>query len=259
MAKGHITLIGGGPGDPELITVAGYKALLSADVVLADRLGPTALLADLSDDVAVIDVGKGPGCHVKTQDETNELLVKYALEGKHVVRLKGGDPFVLGRGGEEVLYAAKYGISTRVIPGVTSAISVPGAAGIPVTHRGIATGFTVVSGHTELADVPVRSDHTLAVLMGVSNLPLIVETLLTRGLPSSTPIAIVERGYSQTQRTTIGTLEEIVVRARKAAVANPAVIVIGDVVRLAPEASDQLVDLLPLENADATEPASFVD
>ncbi|UYQ76167.1 uroporphyrinogen-III C-methyltransferase [Glutamicibacter sp. JL.03c] len=259
MAKGHITLIGGGPGDPELITVAGYKALLSADVVLADRLGPTALLADLSDDVLVINVGKSPGCHVKTQDETNELLVKYALEGKHVVRLKGGDPFVLGRGGEEMLYAAEYGIATRVIPGITSAISVPGAAGIPVTHRGIAAGFTVVSGHAELADVPVRADHTLAVLMGVSNLPQIVETLLTRGLPSSTPIAIVERGYSQTQRTTIGTLEEIVVRARKAAVANPAVIVIGDVVRLAPEASDQLVDLLPLENAEATEPASFVD
>ncbi|MGO2805773.1 MAG: uroporphyrinogen-III C-methyltransferase [Glutamicibacter arilaitensis] len=259
MAKGHITLIGGGPGDPELITVAGYKALLAAEVVLADKLGPTALLAELSDGVVVIDVGKSPGCHIKTQDETNELLVKYALEGKRVVRLKGGDPFVLGRGGEEMLYAAKYGIPTRVIPGITSAVSVPMAAGIPVTHRGIAAGFTVVSGHSELADVPIRADHTLAVLMGVSNLPQIVETLLTRGLPSSTPIAIVERGYSQTQRTTIGTLEGIVKRARKAAVANPAVIVIGDVVRLAPEASDQLVDLLPLENADATAPASFVD
>lgn len=103
MANGHITLIGGGPGDPELITVAGYKALLAADVVLADRLGPTELLADLADDVIVVDVGKAPGCHVKTQDEINELLVKYALEGKNVVRLKGGDPFVLGRGGEELL------------------------------------------------------------------------------------------------------------------------------------------------------------
>ncbi|GAA1414459.1 hypothetical protein AUR04nite_19120 [Glutamicibacter uratoxydans] len=259
MTIGHITLIGGGPGDPELITVAGYKALLAADVVLADRLGPTALLAELSDDVTVVDVGKTPGCHVKTQDEINELLVKYALEGKHVVRLKGGDPFVLGRGGEEMHYAAKFGIATRVIPGITSSISVPAAAGIPVTHRGVATGFTVVSGHTDLADVPIRSDHTLAILMGVCNLPKIVETLLTRGLPSSTPIAIVERGYSQTQRTTIGTLEEIVVRARKAAVANPAVIVIGDVVRLAPEASETLVDLLPLENAETTAPATFVD
>ncbi|NAZ14849.1 uroporphyrinogen-III C-methyltransferase [Glutamicibacter soli] len=259
MANGHITLIGGGPGDPELITVAGYKALLAADVVLADRLGPTELLADLADDVIVVDVGKAPGCHVKTQDEINELLVKYALEGKNVVRLKGGDPFVLGRGGEELLYAAKFNIPTRVIPGITSSISVPAAAGIPVTHRGVAAGFTVVSGHTELADVPVRTDHTLAVLMGVSNLPKIVETLLTRGLPSSTPIAIVERGYSQTQRTTIGTLEGIVMRARKAAVANPAVIVIGDVVRLAPEASDSLAGLLPLENADAPAAATFVD
>lgn len=259
MDKGSITLIGGGPGDPELITVAGYKALLAADVVLADRLGPTALLNDLSPDVVVIDVGKGPGCHVKTQDETNELLVKYALQGLNVVRLKGGDPFVLGRGGEEAIFAAAHGFEAKIIPGITSAISVPAAAGIPITHRGVAAGFTVVSGHDGLLDVPLRADHTLAVLMGVSNLPQIVETLITRGLPASTPIAIVERGYSQTQRTTIGTLEEIVVRARKAAVTNPAVIVIGDVVRLAPEAAAQLVQLQALDTVDATVSARFVD
>ncbi|HAY44653.1 MAG TPA: uroporphyrinogen-III C-methyltransferase [Micrococcaceae bacterium] len=259
MSKGKITLIGGGPGDPELITVAGYKALVAADVVLADRLGPIALLEELRDEVKVIDVGKAPGCHVKTQDEINDLLVKYASQGLDVVRLKGGDPFVLGRGGEEMIFAAEHGIATRVIPGITSSISVPAAAGIPVTHRGIAAGFTVISGHEDLSDVPLRADHTLVVLMGVSNLPQIVETLLTRGLPLSTPIGIVERGYSQTQRTTIGTLEEIVVRARKAAVANPAVIVIGDVVRLAPEASTQLVELQPLDTVDVTASVSFAD
>ncbi|MGO3254529.1 MAG: uroporphyrinogen-III C-methyltransferase [Glutamicibacter ardleyensis] len=259
MSKGKITLIGGRPGDPELITVAGYKALLAADVVLADRLGPIALLEELRPEVKVIDVGKAPGCHVKTQDEINDLLVKYASQGLDVVRLKGGDPFVLGRGGEEMIFAAEHGIATRVIPGITSSISVPAAAGIPVTHRGVAAGFTVISGHEDLSDVPLRADHTLVVLMGVSNLAQIVETLLTRGLPFSTPIGIVERGYSQTQRTTIGTLEEIVVRARKAAVANPAVIVIGDVVRLAPEASTQLVELQPLDTVDVTASVSFAD
>lgn len=259
MVKGEITLIGAGPGDPELITVAGYKALLRADVVLADRLAPRALLADLADDVTVIDVGKAPGCHVATQDEINELIVTHALAGKNVVRLKGGDPYVLGRGGEERLYAEQHGLSVRVIPGITSAVSVPAAAGIPVTHRHLATGFTVVTGHQDLGEVPVRADHTLVVLMGVSTLPSTVSTLTSRGLPSSTPIAIIERGYSQTQRTTIGTLEEIVVRARKAAVANPAVIVIGDVVRLAPDAQVHLASLKSLDTSDAAAAATFVD
>ncbi|MCW4464663.1 uroporphyrinogen-III C-methyltransferase [Glutamicibacter sp. MNS18] len=259
MDKGTITLIGGGPGDPELITVAGYKALLAADTVLADRLGPTALLEELSDEVKIIDVGKAPGCHVATQDEINRLLVEEAKLGKHVVRLKGGDPFVLGRGGEEVAYAAAHGITARVIPGITSAVSVPAAAGIPVTHRGLATGFTVVTGHQDLAQLPLRADHTLVILMGVAHLAATVGSLTGRGMPGNTPIAIIERGYSQTQRTTIGTLEEIVVRARKAAVTNPAVIVIGDVVRLAPDAAVQLAEYQPLTHTDTAVPALFVD
>lgn len=259
MDKGTITLIGGGPGDPELITLAGYKALHAADVVLADRLGPTALLEELADEVEIIDVGKAPGCHVATQEEINQLLVSRALHGKNVVRLKGGDPYVLGRGGEEAAHAAAHGISVRVIPGISSATSVPAAAGIPVTHRGAAAGFSVVTGHQDLADVPLRADHTLVILMGVGRLASTVGSLMARGLPSTTPIAIIERGYSQTQRTTIGTLEEIVVRARKAAVTNPAVIVIGDVVRLAPDAAVQLAEHQPLTHTDTAVPALFVD
>lgn len=259
MDKGSITLIGGGPGDPELITVAGYKALMRADVVLADRLGPTALLDELEDHVQVIDVGKAPGSHLATQDEINQCLVSQARQGKNVVRLKGGDPYVLGRGGEEAAYAAAHGFTVRVIPGITSAVAVPAAAGIPVTHRGLAAGFSVVTGHQELGDVPLRTDHTLVILMGVGRLASTVQTLTGRGLGTNTPIAIIERGYSQTQRTTIGTLEEIVVRAQQAAVTNPAVIVIGDVVRLAPDAAVQLAELQPLTHTDTAVPALFVD
>ncbi len=230
---GRVTLVGGGPGDPDLITVAGLRALMSADVVLADRLAPRELLADLPPHVRVHDVGKGPGAHVATQDQINELLVAEAAAGHHVVRFKGGDPFVLGRGGEEVEYVRAHGFDVRVIPGITSAVAVPGAAGIPVTHRGLAAGFSVVTGHGELASVPADPAHTLVVLMGVARLPETAAELARRGLPAATPVAIVENGCTPEQRTTVATLETIVDAAGRAGVANPAVIVVGDVVRVA--------------------------
>jgi len=228
---GSVVLIGGGPGDGDLITVRGRRALLSADVVVHDRLAPTDLLAILDPDVEVIDAGKSPNAHALSQDEINALIVERAQRGLRVARLKGGDPFVLGRGSEEVLACADAGIPVEVVPGVTSAVAAPAAAGIPVTHRGLATGFVVVTGH-ELGDLEpfARTELTLVVLMGVGRLPELVTTLSALGRPASTPVAIVERAYADDQRTTIGTLESIVESASRVGVTNPAVIVVGDVV-----------------------------
>lgn len=165
---GHVVLIGGGPGDADLITVRGRRELNKADVVIYDRLAPLELLASLDDDVELIDAGKQPTRHTLQQEEINALLIDRARAGKRVARLKGGDPFVLGRGSEEMLACIEAGITVEVIPGVTSAISAPLAAGIPVTHRGITTGFIVMSGH-EIGDLELaaKSDLTLVVLMGV--------------------------------------------------------------------------------------------
>ncbi|MDQ4488640.1 uroporphyrinogen-III C-methyltransferase [Sinomonas sp. ASV486] len=241
---GRVALVGGGPGDTGLITVRGRQLLAEADVVVADRLGPRGLLAELGDAAAggprVIEVGKAPGAHQATQDEINEILVREALAGNVVVRLKGGDPYVLGRGGEEAEFCRRHGVDVEVVPGVTSAISVPAAAGIPVTHRGLATGFSVATGHDELAELPARSDHTIVLLMGVRRLAESVAVLRVRGLAAHTPVAIVERGWTPDQRVTIATLGTIVDRARAVGVANPAVIVIGDVVRVSPYATADL-------------------
>ncbi|HEX9228017.1 MAG TPA: uroporphyrinogen-III C-methyltransferase [Arthrobacter sp.] len=231
---GSVALVGGGPGDTGLITVRGRRLLGQADVVVADRLGPRELLAELAPDVRVIEVGKTPGHHPVPQSEINRILVDEALQGHRVVRLKGGDPYVLGRGGEEAEFCRQHGVEVEVVSGVTSAISVPAAAGIPVTHRGLAKGFSVVTGHEELSEVPARSDHTVILLMGVSQLRDSAASLGRAGLPAETPVGIVENGYLPDQRVTIGTLGTIADQAKAAGVANPAVIVIGDVVRVSP-------------------------
>jgi uroporphyrin-III C-methyltransferase/precorrin-2 dehydrogenase/sirohydrochlorin ferrochelatase len=231
---GSVALVGGGPGDSGLITVRGRRLLGQADVVIADRLGPRGLLKELAPDVRVIEVGKTPGHHPVPQSEINQILIDEALQGHRVVRLKGGDPFVLGRGGEETEFCRQHGVEVEVVPGVTSAISVPAAAGIPVTHRGLAKGFSVVTGHEELAEVPARADHTVILLMGVGQLRASAVSLAHAGLPEDTPVGIVENGYLPNQRVTIGTLGSIADQAEATGVANPAVIVIGDVVRVSP-------------------------
>jgi len=232
--RGSVALVGGGPGDTGLITVRGRRLLGQADVVVADRLGPRELLNELAPDVRVIEVGKTPGHHPVPQAEINRILVEEALQGHRVVRLKGGDPYVLGRGGEEAEFCRQHGVEVEVVSGVTSAISVPAAAGIPVTHRGLAKGFSVVTGHEELSEVPARADHTVVLLMGVGQLRESASALGKAGLPGDTPVGIVENGYLPDQRVTIGTLGTIADQAEAAGVANPAVIVIGDVVRVSP-------------------------
>ncbi|AOY70170.1 multifunctional uroporphyrinogen III methylaseprecorrin-2 oxidaseferrochelatase [Arthrobacter sp. ZXY-2] len=236
--KGSVALIGGGPGDSGLITVRGRRLLGQADVVVADRLGPRELLKELAPDVRIIEVGKTPGHHPVPQLEINRILVEEALKGNRVVRLKGGDPYVLGRGGEEAEFCRQNGVGVEVVSGVTSAISVPAAAGIPVTHRGLAKGFSVVTGHEELSEVPARPDHTVVLLMGVAQLRDSAAALAASGLPLDTPVGIVEKGYLPEQRVTIGTLGTIADQAEAVGVANPAVIVIGDVVRVSPFAPE---------------------
>ncbi len=231
---GWVALVGGGPGADGLLTSRARELLASADVVVLDRLAPRAVVDRLPSTVVVVDVGKAPGRHALAQDAINDLLVEQALAGRAVVRLKGGDPYVLGRGGEERLACEAHGIRVEVVPGVTSAVAVPAAAGIPVTHRGVARGFTVVTGHDELPAVPPGTDHTVVLLMGVGRLARSAQALLEAGRPASCPVAIVERGFAPDQRVTFGTLGEIATRAQEVGVENPAVVVVGDVVRLSP-------------------------
>ena len=232
--RGSVALVGGGPGDEGLITVRGRRLLAEADVVVADRLGPRGLLKNLGEDVRIIEVGKTPGHHPVPQQEINQILVREAQQGNRVVRLKGGDPYVLGRGGEEAIFCRDNGVDVEVVPGVTSAVSVPAAAGIPVTHRGLAKAFTMISGHEELENVPEGSDHTVVLLMGVGTLNRSMPILQAAGRGEDCPVAIIENGFSPEQRVTIGTLGTIVAQAQAARVANPAVVVVGDVVRVSP-------------------------
>ena len=230
---GWVALVGGGPGADGLLTIRGRDLLAAADVVVLDRLAPRAVVDRLPASVRVVDVGKAPGRHALAQDAINDLLVEEALAGRAVVRLKGGDPYVLGRGGEERLACEAHGIRVEVVPGVTSAVAVPAAAGIPVTHRGVARGFTVVTGHEELPEVPPGTDHTVVLLMGVGRLRRSARALMDAGRPASCPVAVIERGFLPDQRVTFGTLADIADRAAVAGVENPAVVVVGDVVRLA--------------------------
>lgn len=231
---GRVALVGGGPGDPGLVTTRGRQLLAEADVVVVDRLAPRALLGELDPDVEVVDVGKAPGHHPVSQDEINRLLVSHASAGKRVVRLKGGDPFVLGRGGEEVAACRAAGVPVEVVPGVTSAVAVPAAAGVPVTHRGVARQFTVVSGHEGL-DWPSLAavEGTLVLLMGVSRLADTSARLVEHGKDPETPAAVIEDGFGPRQRVTRGTLATIAAEAAQRDVRAPAVIVVGDVAAFA--------------------------
>ncbi|MEJ5913039.1 uroporphyrinogen-III C-methyltransferase [Pseudokineococcus sp. 1T1Z-3] len=239
-AAGRVALVGGGPADPGLLTARGRRLLAEADVVVTDRLGPRGVLAELDEEVLVVDVGKTPGNHPVPQEKINDLLVEHGLAGRLVVRLKGGDPYVFGRGGEELAACRAAGLDVEVVPGVTSAVSVPAAVGIPVTHRGVSRGFTVLTGHEDLvatpsalAGVPVEA-HTVVLLMGVSALATSAAALVASGRPPSTPVAVVEDGYGPRQRATFGTLADVAGRAEAAGVRPPAVVVVGDVVTLAP-------------------------
>lgn len=230
---GSVTLVGGGPGAVDLLTVRGRRALAEADVVVADRLGPVDVLDELAPGVEVIDVGKTPGNHPVPQHEINAILVEQAQRGRRVVRLKGGDPFVYGRGGEEVVACREAGVPVDVVPGVSSALSVPALAGIPLTHRGTVAAFHVVSGHdgldaAALAGVRDRT-ATLVVLMGVSQLARITAQALGAGADPALPVAIVESGSTPRQRVTRAPLGEVVERAARVGVRAPAIIVVGDV------------------------------
>jgi uroporphyrin-III C-methyltransferase/precorrin-2 dehydrogenase/sirohydrochlorin ferrochelatase len=236
---GSVALVGGGPGDLGLLTLRGRTLLGEADVVVVDRLAPRAVLAELDPDVLVIDVGKTPGHHTVPQDRINLLLVEHARAGRRVVRLKGGDPYVFGRGSEEATVLRDAGIPVEVVAGVTSAVSVPAAAGIPVTHRGLSRGFSVITGHEDLHALPPTEQHTIVLLMGVGHLGETCRALMADGRAPHTPVAVVEDGYGPGQRVTTGTLASIATRAAEVGVRSPAVTVIGDVVRLAPAWAQQ--------------------
>ncbi|MFF5181766.1 uroporphyrinogen-III C-methyltransferase [Micromonospora sp. NPDC000316] len=235
---GRVALVGAGPGDPELITVRGWRLLTEADVVVADRLVPGLLLDELRPDVELVDASKIPYGPSRAQEEINQILVDRALAGAVVVRLKGGDPYVFGRGGEELLACAAAGVPVTVVPGVTSSIAAPAAAGIPVTHRGVAHEFTVVSGHLA-PDAPaslVRWEAlaglrgTLVILMGLKNLAAIAATLIAHGRPPETPAAVVQEATTGAQRVLRSTLDAVAADALAADVRPPAVVVVGDVV-----------------------------
>ena len=235
---GKVSLVGGGPGAPGFLTVDGWAALQTADVVLYDRLAPLATLQDLT--ATLIDVSKIPRGHSTTQEAINDLLISEARRGRHVVRFKGGDPFVFGRGSEEWQACAEAGIPVNVVPGVSSATAAPGLAGIPVTHRGLTQGFTVVSGHVRPAHPDslvdwgalARANTTLVVLMGVATLPAIAATLVEHGMEGDTPAAVIADAGLPSQRVLRAPLDRIAEVADEAAVAPPAVTVIGRVVGL---------------------------
>jgi uroporphyrin-III C-methyltransferase len=229
-----VYIVGAGPGDPDLITVKGLACLRRADVVLFDRLAPPELLAEARPGAELIDVGKQPRRRRRSQDEINTLLVEKAQAGLMVVRLKGGDPFVFGRGGEECQALAEAGVPFEVVPGVSSAIAVPAYAGIPVTQRGVSGAFTVLTGHTaedgEFDWAAVPAAGTLVLLMGVQHLAEITRRLIEHGRSPDTPAAVIEQGTTPNQRVVVGTLADIAERAAR--IEPPATTVVGGVVAL---------------------------
>jgi uroporphyrin-III C-methyltransferase/precorrin-2 dehydrogenase/sirohydrochlorin ferrochelatase len=238
---GSVALVGGGPGDPDLITVRGRRLLAAADVVVVDRLAPRALLARLDPGVEILDVGKTPHGAGPTQDDISALLVDRARAGHRVVRLKGGDPFVLGRGGEEVLACVRAGVPVEVVPGVTSAVAGPAAAGIPVTHRGVAADFAVVSGHVEPGGTPgsvidwqalADGPATLVLLMALDRVGAAAAELVKRGRPGDTPVAVVRKATLPDQQVLVATLDTVAAAVAAAGLRPPAVVVVGAVVAL---------------------------
>ncbi|MBC8990832.1 uroporphyrinogen-III C-methyltransferase [Micromonospora chalcea] len=241
---GHVTLVGAGPGDPGLVTVAGRAAVKQADVILTDRLAPWEALKWARPGAEIIDVTKIPYGRSTSQEQINALLVEHARAGRHVVRFKGGDSYVFGRGFEEVTACAEAGVPTTVIPGVTSSIAAPELAGIPVTHRGLVQGFTVISGHVPPGHPDSSIDYaalartgtTLVVLMGMRNLAAIADALVAAGLDRNTPCAVVADAASAGQRVLRSTLADVVADTAEAGIGAPAVTVIGHVVALGPAA-----------------------
>ncbi len=237
-SDGQVTLVGGGPGRTSLLTLEACAALRSADVVFYDRLAPTDELRRLAPGAELIDVGKSPYHHPVSQTSIEELMVMRARRGDAVVRLKGGDPFVFGRGGEEMQACLRAGVPVRVVPGVSSALSVPAASGVPVTHRGIAKAFTVISGHIppeahELESL-ARLGGTIVILMGMNTLAHIVIGLARAGLSLDTPAAVFERGYSDQERRCFTTMGSLLADVGRLGLGSPAVVVIGDVVSVSP-------------------------
>ena len=240
MKVGKVYLVGAGPGDPGLITVKGLACLKQADVVIYDRLIDENILHEARPDAEKIYVGKASSHHTLEQEMINQLLIQKAREGQVVVRLKGGDPFVLGRGGEEARVLAENGVPFEVVPGVSSAVAVPAYAGIPVTHRGVASSFTVVTGHKALReDSPMiewdklsEGSDTLLILMGLTNLSHIVEQLIKNNKPLSTPVAVITHGTTSQQRCVTGTLQDILSLVESEDLQPPVVVVVGKVVRL---------------------------
>ena len=238
MALGKVFLVGAGPGDPGLMTVKGLERLRQAEVVVYDRLVDETILKEANAKAEKIYVGKASSRHTLEQEAINRLLIKKAKEGKRVVRLKGGDPFVLGRGGEEAEALSQKGIPFEVVPGVSSAVAVPAYAGIPVTHRGIASSFTVVTGHkaSDQGEPRIAWDQlasatdTLVILMGMKNLPNIVDQLIQNKKPSSTPVAVITEGTTRRQRCVTGTLQDIVEKVKSENLRPPSVVVVGNVV-----------------------------
>ncbi len=239
-ARGRVALVGGGPGDADLLTLRAARLLRQADVIVTDRLGPRHMLDELAPGVEVVDVGKVPRGPGARQEEINRILVERAQAGQFVVRLKGGDPFIFGRGGEELLACVDAGVECSLVPGISSSISVPELAGIPLTHRGVAQEFIVASGHlppghrgttVDWAHLG-RSNATLVLLMAVDNLPHITAALLEGGRAADTPVACIQDGAMPDERVLVADLASVAERAREAKLAAPAVVVVGEVVRL---------------------------
>lgn len=244
--RGSVALVGGGPGDPGLITVRGRELLGEADVVITDRLAPRSLLAELSPDVEIVDAAKVPRGAAVAQEHINALLVEHARAGRFVVRLKGGDSFVFGRGGEEILACLRAGIAVTVVPGVSSAVAVPAAAGVPLTHRGIAQEFHVVSAHVapddERSAVDWRalaaSSATLVLLMATEHLQAVADTLIRHGRHARTPVSAISDGTLPSQRTINARLDTVARDCARAGLRPPAVVVVGEVVTISEQISE---------------------
>lgn len=247
---GKVYLVGSGPGDPELLTLKARRLIDSAEVIIYDQLPGKAILDSMPESAEKIDAGKYSGKHTLTQKKINDVLVEKAKEGKMIVRLKGGDPYVFGRGGEEAEILVKEGIEFEEVPGITSAIAAPAYAGIPVTHRDSTSMVTFLTGHEDPTkeesgldwETLAKFEGTLVILMGVKMLRRNAEALLKHGKNPETPVALIERGTRPNQRVTIGTLANIADLAEEREVKAPAITVIGDVVRLHEILGEQVVD-----------------
>src|SRR5580692_11595291 len=249
--RSGVAIIGGGPGDPGLITVRGRQLLAEADVVLTDHLAPRSLLAELREDVEIIDAGKIPYGRAMAQEHINSALISHARAGRFVARLKGGDPFVFGRGAEEVLACLRAGVPVTVVPGVTSAVAVPASAWVPVTHRGVAQDFHVVSVHVPPGDerstvnweLMGRSSGTLVLLMAVERIGAVADELLRHGRSADTPVSVIADGTLPTQRTIKSTLEQVEGVVARDGIRPPAIVVVGDVVSVATEITELMRDV----------------